>query len=314
MKKKMMENNFDSFEKKDLSKKAYVKLLKEVIESSNVILEVLDARDPEGCRSKELEDEIKNHRDKKKLIFILTKIDLVPRENAAKWKSYLEKFYPTIMFRANLEKKTTNLKTANVYQNSIESNKEFVNDILKSKLAFGTDKILELLKNYAEGKNITAGVVGYPNVGKSSLINSLKRMKVANVSNVPGYTKAIQEIRIDNDIKILDCPGVVFSHNDQNSLMYKNVLRVEDIHDPIPIAKNILNKVNKKELILLYETKDFDKSDQFLILLAQKRGKLIKTGIVDLDKAARIIIKDFNDGKIPCYTDPPNSENDIIMK
>jgi len=66
----MMENNFDSFEKKDLSKKAYVKLLKEVIESSNVILEVLDARDPEGCRSKELEDEIKNHRDKKKLIFL----------------------------------------------------------------------------------------------------------------------------------------------------------------------------------------------------------------------------------------------------
>jgi len=51
-----------------------------------------------------------------------------------------------------------------------------------------------------------------------------------------------------------------------------------------------------------------------LILLAQKRGKLIKTGIVDLDKAARIIIKDFNDGKLPCYTDPPNSENDIIMK
>jgi len=119
-------------------------------------------------------------------------------------------------------------------------------------------------------------VVGYPNVGKSSLINSLKRMKVANVSNVPGYTKAIQEIRIDNDIKILDCPGVVFSHNDQNSLMYKNVLRVEDIHDPIPIAKNILNKVNKKELILLYETKDFDKSDQFLILLAQKKREINK--------------------------------------
>jgi nuclear GTP-binding protein len=65
-------------ERKDHSKKAYQQELKQVLENSDVILEVLDARDPLSCRSKELESQILSHKDQKKLILILNKVDLVP--------------------------------------------------------------------------------------------------------------------------------------------------------------------------------------------------------------------------------------------
>ena len=84
--------------------------------------------------------------------------------------------------------------------------------------AVGTENLLNVLKNYArvEGDKkskqlITVGVVGFPNVGKSSLINSLKRSKAAATGNTPGVTKAMQEIQLDKNIVLIDSPGVVLS-------------------------------------------------------------------------------------------------------
>jgi len=77
---------------------------------------------------------------------------------------------------------------------------------------------MNILKNYArvEGqakakKLITVGIVGFPNVGKSSLINSLKRSKAAATGNTPGLTKSMQEISLDKNIVLIDSPGVVLA-------------------------------------------------------------------------------------------------------
>ena len=101
--------------------------------------------------------------------------------------------------------------------------------------------MIKLLKNYSRNQNIktsiTVGVVGFPNVGKSSVINSLKRSKVCGVGSTPGVTKVSQTIQLDKNIKLLDCPGIVFSKStkaeDSAHVLLRNCVKVELLEDPI---------------------------------------------------------------------------------
>lgn len=185
---------------------------------------------------------------------------------------------------------------------------------MSSNKSIGADKLLELLKNYCRveggGKRaITVGVVGFPNVGKSSIINSLKRGKVVGVSSTPGFTRGMQEIVLDKDIKLLDCPGVVFSQRDE--IILHNVIRIEDIKDPVETVSLIMKKVNAATLKEVYEIQDaqWDTIERFLYILGDKLKKYKKGGVIDFDKVARIIVKDWNDGKLKYYSLPPNSYN-----
>jgi len=83
----------------DNSKKAYYREFKKVIEAADVILEVLDARDPIGCRSKQVEEMILNAGADKKIILVLNKIDLVPREVVEKWMKFLRNEFPAVAFK-----------------------------------------------------------------------------------------------------------------------------------------------------------------------------------------------------------------------
>ncbi len=102
---------------------------------------------------------------------------------------------------------------------------------------------MKLLGNYSRNLDlktaIRVGVVGYPNVGKSSVINSLKRDKACGVGAVPGFTRTVQEVQLSKNIMLLDSPGIVFSMPDNSDdLVLRNCVRVDSLTDPIKVRRH----------------------------------------------------------------------------
>ena len=306
---------------KDLSRKAYIKILDQVIENSDVILEVLDSRDPLSCRSKELENTILSKRGDKKIILVLNKIDLIPVQNAIDWQKYLSREFGCVLFKANTQNQSSNLSQSTLFDKNLKEKKDYIEEVLKSNKAIGGEELLNMLKNYSRTdsgnkSSIVVGVVGIPNVGKSSIINSLTRGKNVGVSNTPGFTKGLQEVILDNNLRLLDCPGVVMSH-DENSILH-NVIRTEEIKEPVEVVGRIFKKMSQD---YLFKTYDLDISilkgseltvEKILYLIGEKLKKYKRGGLVDLDKAARLVINDWNAGKLKYYTVPPGIDKNAF--
>ena len=186
--------------------------------------------------------------------------------------------------------------------------------------AVGTENLLNILKNYArvDGDSkvkslITVGVVGFPNVGKSSLINSLKRSKAAATGNQPGVTKQMQEIMLDKNIVLLDSPGVVLTTSEQSdSLILRSAVKVEDLLDPIRPVEALLNRIEHDQLLKYYRIAQFQNAEGFLAQVARKRGFLQSGGIANIDQSARMVIRDFLNGKLSFHTQPPVVDDEIM--
>lgn len=287
------------------SDRAFYKELVKVVETSDVILEVLDARDPLGTRCVDMEKMVMKSGYDKHLVLLLNKIDLVPREAVEKWLKYLREEFPAVAFKCNTQEQRSNLG----WKSSSKSAK--TSNLLQTSDCLGAETLIKLLKNYSRSheikKSITVGVIGLPNVGKSSLINSLKRSHVVNVGSTPGLTRSMQEVQLDKNVKLLDCPGVVMlkSVESDATIALRNCKRIEKLDDPVGPVKEILKLCPDRLLVTLYKIPSFDSVDDFLQKVATVRGRLKKGGIVDVDAAARIVLHDWNEGKIPYYTMPP---------
>lgn len=294
-----------------------------VLENADVIIEVLDARYPDACRCRALEKRLAAKYVEKKLILVLNKIDLVPLEVCLEWQKHLSSQYPTVLFRANQQEQRSSLSNNKLFKNSLEKNPELVSNLLNSSKSVGSEKLLELIKNYARndsgGKSaITVGVVGYPNVGKSSIINSLARRKASPVSNVAGFTKSIQRVEIDKKVDIIDCPGIIPNVEDETTLLLRNTIKPENVSDVEGAVAELIKLIDKSQLIDLYKVPDFESAQELLIKVAEVRGKLKKGGIFDLQAAGKIILHDWCQGSLKYYTFPPKAtsldHNDAAMR
>jgi nuclear GTP-binding protein len=232
--------------------------------------------------------------------------DLVPKEAAEAWLKYLREEMPAIAFKCSTQKQSSNLSRK-------------ASTSARGSECLGADMLIQLLKNYARGKgglktSVTVGIVGLPNVGKSSLINSLKRSKVAKVGNAPGITKSVQEVHLDKQVTLLDSPGVVFAEAGEDgkaAAALRNCVKIEQLEDPTLPVSEILRRCPEKQLMTLYRIPQYDDVDGFLTHIATVRGKLRKGGTVDKTAAAKIILQDWNDGKIPYFTSPPERKSDV---
>ncbi|CDO70153.1 hypothetical protein BN946_scf185009.g4 [Trametes cinnabarina] len=283
---------------KEQLRRHYVRALHKVIDESDIVILVLDARDPEGCRSRLVEEEVRRRESEgKKLVFVLNKIDLVPKDNAQAWLRYLRHTTPTLPFKSASANQRSNLSSSTA------------------------PALLRLLKAYKpSAQSITVGVVGYPNVGKSSLINSLKRSKACAVAAQPGHTKELQTVQLERGLRVIDSPGVVFDDDDfddgkgnrKSNLLLRNVVKVEDIEDPVGIVEEILARTDRAVIKKLYNVEEYSSTLEFLTMVALTTGRLLKGGTPDILAAARQILTDWNHQKIPYFSTPPTVHPSLV--
>ncbi|KFZ47980.1 Guanine nucleotide-binding protein-like 3, partial [Antrostomus carolinensis] len=285
------------------SKKSFCRELMKVIEASDVVLEVLDARDPMGCRCPQLEQAVTCSGGDKKLLLVLNKIDLVPKENLEKWLNYLKKEFPTVAFKsATLMKDKTMLTRRRPRV-----------DLSRTTESFGSKCLLKLLQEHGKTRNraIQVGVVGFPNVGKSSIINSLKGVRACNVGLTRGVTKSMQIVHIDKQTKMLDSPSIIADpSNNALALALRSIIDTEEsgLAAVLEGVDAILNHCSKQQVMIHYTIPDFRNTEEFLTLLAQKRGMLKKGGVPDVENVAKLLLCDWTGAKISYHSQPPESQ------
>ncbi|XP_064206736.1 nucleolar GTP-binding protein 2 [Anguilla rostrata] len=270
--------------KKGQSKRIWGELYK-VIDSSDVVIQVLDARDPMGTRAQSIEGYLKKEKPWKHLIFVLNKCDLIPTWVTKRWVALLSQEYPTLAFHASL----TN--------------------------SFGKGSLIQLLRQFGklhgDKKQISVGFIGYPNVGKSSIINTLRSKKVCNVAPLAGETKVWQYITLMRRIFLIDCPGVVYPSDDsETDIVLKGVVQVEKIKNPEEHIGAVLERAKPEYIRKTYRVPVWSSAEDFLEKLAFRTGKLLKGGEPDLPTVSKMVLNDWQRGRIPFFVKPPNTETD----
>lgn len=156
------------------------------------------------------------------------------------------------------------------------------------------------------------GLIGYPNSGKSSIINTLRSKKVCNVAPIPGETKVWQYITLMRRIFLIDCPGIVppSANDTETDILFKGVVRVENVTHPEQFIPALLSRCETRYLERTYELKGWTSPGEFLEMLARKQGKLLKGGEPDETSVAKSVINDFNRGKIPWFVPPPRDDDE----
>ena len=273
----------------------YPELAKEVISVSDVILEVLDARFIEQTRNKELEEFASSQ--EKKIIYVINKADLIKDKNASGLEPHI--FVSTIVNTGRRALRALIRIEAKRAARKIREEPSDEKEHLEiQKQGVGYRKFLKI------GKEIHVGVIGYPNVGKSSLINMLSGKGAARTSPRAGFTRGIQKVRFARGILLLDTPGVMSDEDaaaSQSAHLKKHAIIGVRTYDSMKNPDFIVAEIMHEHPGLFesfYEINADGDAEVLLDELGRRWRFLIKGGLVDIDRTARLVLKDWQEGKI----------------
>ena len=258
------------------------RLIKENLSDIDIIYELVDSRIPSSSKIQEIDDIIK---DKPKVL-VMTKYDLCDKVETTKWVKYYE----------SLGYKVIKMDIEHEFDKKIFI--KLTKEVLKEK----DEKRIE--KGLSKRKYRVL-IMGVPNVGKSTLLNRLVGKKATNVGNMPGVTKDVSWIRIDDDLELLDTPGILWPKIDVGNIAYNLASFTAIKEEVLPlnrVAIYILETLEKYYPSKLEERYGFSSLDEDIVvnldMIGKKRGCLIKGGEIDYDKVISIIINDIKNGYI----------------
>ena len=259
--------------------------IKEKIKLIDIIYECVDARMPSSSKLKGMDDIL----EAKPRILVMTKKDLCDLEETNKWiKYYEEKGYKVILL---------DLTNNDDYKKLIKLTNEIVKPIQEKR----KDKGLK-------SKEVKIGVIGIPNVGKSTLINKLAGKKVANTGNKPGVTKQINWLKTNSGFLLLDTPGILWPKIEDNtealSLASTATIKMEILNmtDIGGYIITFFKNYYKGKLEEKYNIEISDDPNEIFTSLAKKFKKKKKDGEIDYEKISNKVYNDLVSGALKGVT------------
>nr|CAI5837863.1 unnamed protein product [Callosobruchus analis] len=334
-----------------------------VVERSDVVVQIVDARNPLLFHCEDLANYVTEVSKDKVNLLILNKADYLTEKQREIWAQYFSSVGKRMVFfsaRLEAEKVTksrdsedlesaesssqdteSTKRSIETLQNAVEQNACALNDIISrieavigktqlneecetNNLAELVDKetIVKIFRTIHTGPKVmpgitTIGLIGYPNVGKSSTINSLLSIKKLAVSATPGKTKHFQTLYLDKDLVLCDCPGLVmpsfvFTKAD---MIINGILPIDQVKDYIPPINVITSRIPRNIIEAQYGISlpsPQDEKDQGAAPTAEEfLNSYASNGQPDMARAARYILKDYMNGELLYCHAPPGFDQEF---
>lgn len=251
-----------------------LKMIDSELKNCDAIVYVVDARCPRSCINPQFDDFV----GRKPVLFVLNKIDLAP--NGVK-----EQFIKTLQLKTPYDVIARNSVKSGGTQPVINALQKLLAERIKAKLAHGITKTLRV------------AVIGVTNCGKSTFINNMTNKGKTQTGNRPGVTRTKQWVSITDNLWLLDTPGTLWpSFTNQQvarNLAYVGSIK-DDVLDSIALSQSLLTDLTKLQpdaVLSRFGVTSFEE-------IAKKRGCLLRGGVLDIRRAAKIILTEFREGKI----------------
>jgi len=318
-----------------------------VIERSDIIVQIVDARNPLLFRCKDLEDYVKQVDSKKKLLILINKADYLSQHMRRCWADYFKtQNIPFVFCSAKEEQERLEAlnavdsdddKAYGYFSESAsedeeeeekekadsEPTEEIAEESVKDPLDIDLTSSADLLAHFRvllgrdvdSDDRVTVGMCGYPNVGKSSMINALCGEKKVAVASMPGKTRHFQTHILGN-IMLCDCPGLVFPTfmNSKAALVCNGILPVDRVHDHISPVQWLCQRTSLLQIEDNYSLRTLNTpldASEVLQAHALVKGFMTSSGRPDEARSSRYVLKDFNSGKLLyCHPPPQLSEEE----